>query len=127
MQTVAVFTSGASSTEVKPRYDLVPACALEREALRMAEGARTHGENNYQQGAHDPAFIRDRINHLIEHALKYAAGDRSTDHLAAIRCNAGMLCWFEQANDAAAAHRTLVAGLSRQPQTDAHGVMIYGD
>ena len=97
----AVFSSGARSSEEKPRYDLIPACALEREAIRMAEGARVYGENNYQQGVNDPAFIRDRINHLIEHALKYASGDRTTDHLAAIRCNAGMLCWLERSSSVA--------------------------
>jgi hypothetical protein len=91
----AVFASGAKSSEEKPRYDLIPVCALEREAVRMAEGAKAHGENNYQQGVNDPAFIMDRINHLIAHALNYASGDRSDDHLAAIRCNAGMLMWIE--------------------------------
>ena len=90
------FSSGAKSSEQKPRYDLIPASALEREAIRMAEGAAAHGENNYQKGAADEGFIRDRINHLIEHAVKYAAGDRSTDHLAAVRCNAGMLIWLEE-------------------------------
>jgi hypothetical protein len=110
----AVFTSGARSSEEKPRYDLVPACALEREAIRMAEGARSHGENNYQRGLNDAAFIRDRINHMIEHALKYAAGDRSTDHLAAVRANAGMLCWFE-------------AQRSGERRVDIHGNMIEGD
>lgn len=92
---MAVFASGAKSTEQKPRYDLIPIEALSREALRMGHGAEAHGENNYRQGVNDDAFIRDRINHLIEHALKYAAGDRSDDHLAAIRCGAGMLCWME--------------------------------
>lgn len=87
--------SGAKSSEQKPRYDLIPAVALEREAIRMAEGAEAHGENNYQKGKGDPVFVRDRVNHLIEHALKYAAGDRSTDHLAAVRCNAAMLMWLE--------------------------------
>lgn len=62
----------------------------------MAEGAAAHGENNYRIGVSDPAFIRDRINHLIEHALRYADGDRSDDHLAAVRCNAGMLIWLEE-------------------------------
>lgn len=92
---MAVFASGAKSTEQKPRYDLIPLIALEREAIRMAEGAASHGENNYQQGKRDPDFVRDRINHLIEHALKYAQGDRSDDHLAAVRCNAAMLLWIE--------------------------------
>ena len=93
---MAVFESGAKSNEEKPRYDLIPHIALEREAVRMAEGAKDHGENNYRTGVSDPGFIRDRINHLIEHALKYADGDRADDHLAAIRCNAGMLMWIEE-------------------------------
>jgi hypothetical protein len=89
------FASGARSSEEKPRYDLIPVEALRREAIRMAEGARAHGVNNYRVGVHDPAFITDRINHLIEHAVKYASGDRSDDHLAAVRANAGMLIWLE--------------------------------
>ena len=89
------FDSGAKSSEQKPRYDLIPACALEREANRMAEGAAIHGVNNYRTGKDDQDFITDRINHMIEHALLYASGDRSTDHLAAVRCNTGMLMWIE--------------------------------
>lgn len=92
----AVFESGAKSSERKPRYDLIPACALRREAQRMGEAVATHGERNYQKGANDPAFITDRTNHLIEHALLYASGDRSTDHLAAVRCNAAILMWCEE-------------------------------
>ena len=95
MSKVTVFESGASSSEQKPRYDLIPAEAIRREAIRMAEGAAVHGDRNYQQGKNDPKFINDRINHMIEHALLYANGDRSTDHLAAIRCNAGMLIWLD--------------------------------
>lgn len=90
------FDSGAKSNEQKPRYDLIPHCALTREAIRMGEGAKDHGENNYQKGKADPTFITDRINHLIEHAQRYANGDRSDDHLAAIRCNAAMLIWIEE-------------------------------
>ena len=91
----AVFESGAKSSERRPRYDLIPLLALEREAQRMAEGAASHGENNYQKGAGDPVYVRDRVNHLIHHALLYASGDRSDDHLAAIRANAGMLIWLD--------------------------------
>lgn len=92
---MAIFDSGARSSEVQPRFDLIPYEAQVREAARMAHGASVHGENNYRVGLHDTAFQLDRLNHLIAHALKYAAGDRSDDHLAAIRCNAGMLIWFE--------------------------------
>lgn len=89
------FDSGAKSSEEQPRIDLIPWEAIRREADRMALGARAHGENNYRKGAGDPAFIRDRVNHLLAHAIKYANGDRADDHLAAIRCNAGMLIWLE--------------------------------
>lgn len=91
----AVFESGAKSSEQKPRYDLIPVEALRREAVRMAEGAAAHGVNNYRKGANDPAFVTDRVNHAIEHLLKYASGDRTEDHLAAVRANTGMLIWLE--------------------------------
>ncbi len=97
---MAVFASGAKSSEQKPRYDLIPMEAQEREAIRMGQGAIDHGENNYRSGKADPQFVQDRINHMIEHALRYATGDRSTDHLAAVRCNAGMLIWMETHRDA---------------------------
>jgi hypothetical protein len=89
------FTSGAKSSEESPRYDLVPLASLKRQAARMAQGAATHGEHNYRKGAADPTFIRDRINHLLGHALAYAAGDRSDDHLGAVLANAGMLADIE--------------------------------
>jgi hypothetical protein len=90
------FTSGAKSSEQKPRYDLCPQAAFRRWAQRMAEGAKSHGDRNYQKGASDPVFRLDRINHLLEHAHKFAEGDRSEDHLAAVMANAGMLIWFDE-------------------------------
>jgi hypothetical protein len=93
---VATFKSGAKSSERAPRFDLIPVVALEREARRWAEGAAAHGENNYQRGiCTDPEFRKDRENHLLYHVLRYVAGDRSDAHLAAIRCNAGMLEWAD--------------------------------
>lgn len=95
------FDSGAKSSEEAPRYDLIPLASLKRQAARMAEGAKSHGERNYLKGAHDPVFVRDRINHLLGHALAYAAGDASDDHLGAILANAGMLADIEAIRDAA--------------------------
>lgn len=92
----AIFTSGATSSTEKPRYDLIPKTALQRLAERFGYGAKKHGDHNYKQGVNDPAFIRDRINHLIEHAVNYANGDRSTDHLGAVLCNAAMLAELER-------------------------------
>jgi hypothetical protein len=103
------FESGAKSTVQKPEYRLVPLEAMQAIAKRLAYGAARHGEKNYQKGAADPAFIRDRQNHAIEHLLHYANGDTITtadgkvetpmDHLEAAICNLAMLCWLE-------AHRT---------------------
>jgi hypothetical protein len=84
------FTSGAKSSEVKPRYDLVPQRALECIARRFELGIKTHGERNYRKGAQDSVFLVDRINHLIEHTLQFAEHRRTSD-LAAVLCNAAML------------------------------------
>jgi hypothetical protein len=95
MSSKYVFSSGATSSEKKPRYDLIPMSALQKLAARFAYGAAKHGDLNYRKGWDDPEFIRDRVNHLIEHTLKYASGDRSIDHLGAIMCNAAILCDLE--------------------------------
>lgn len=92
----ATFKSGATSSSEKPRYDLIPHVALRRLAERFGYGAKKHGDHNYKQGSADDAFIRDRKNHMIEHAVKYANGDRSTDHLGAVMCNAAMLAELER-------------------------------
>lgn len=64
-----VFTSGATSSGRKPRYDLIPTWALERIARRFELGAEKYGVDNWQQGLRDREFIFDRINHAIEHLL----------------------------------------------------------
>jgi hypothetical protein len=63
------FSSGAKSSGRKPRYDLIPAHALERIARRFELGAEKYGVNNWKKGADDKDFILDRINHAIEHLL----------------------------------------------------------
>jgi len=89
------FESGAKSSERKPAYHLLPVEGVTRGAIRMGEGAATHGDRNFEKGANDQTFITDRKNHLIEHAMLYAHGDRSTDHLGAIIANACMLARLE--------------------------------
>ncbi len=84
------FSSGAKSSVVKPRFDLLPVRGLKLGANRFQYGASRHGERNYTKGGGDPTFIRDRINHLIEHCLKFAA-TRQTKDLEAIICNGMML------------------------------------
>lgn len=102
MNNKAVFRSGASSSEQKPRYDLIPMEALQALAVRFGLGAKTHGDRNYEKGFADPEFVRDRFNHLIEHAYKAAGGDRSEDHLGAVMCNAAILMRLHTLADARA-------------------------
>ena len=85
------FTSGAKSSEPANRYDLLEPAFLALVAQRMAQGAETHGERNYLKGLDDPAFVRDRLNHLVAHVLKLAANDQTDDHLAAAGANLNML------------------------------------
>ena len=104
-----LFQSGAKSSESAPRYDLIEPALLERIARRMAQGAASHGERNYRKGANDPAFLTDRLNHLVGHALKLAGGDTSEDHLGAIGANASILAYLL---DARAATQNTVAATS---------------
>ncbi len=88
--TMKTFASGAKSTVKKPRYDLVPQRAVALTAGRFQYGAERHGEKNYLKGAQDEEFITDRINHMLEHVMKFAA-ERKTSDLAAVLCNAAIL------------------------------------
>lgn len=99
----AIFPSGASSSELAPRFDLLPPGVLTLELERWALGAAIHGPNNWRLGAADPEWRRDRANHLLAHALAYVAGDRSEDHLSAIRVNAAMLQYADRADTAGVA------------------------
>lgn len=103
------FTSGARSTTVKPRYDLCPPRGIKLAANRFQYGADRHGERNYTKGAQDPTFIRDRINHLIEHALKFAAS-RQTKDLEAILCNGMMLAELHADDGAGGANESSLGG-----------------
>jgi len=86
------FASGAMSSGLKPRYDLIPTYALERIARRFELGAAKYGENNWVKGAQDRAFILDRINHAIEHLL----------HIADLIKGPNVVPWRDIDDDAAA-------------------------
>ena len=92
------FGGGAtrSSDADSERYDLIPPLATKREAIRMAQGARTHGERNWEQADPIRPFQDTCLNHLERHLVAYKLGDRTDDHLAAIRCNAAFLIHFEE-------------------------------
>lgn len=64
--------SGAKSSSWRPRYDLIPLSGLRRLAERYGSGAKAYGEWNWQKGIDDPEYVRDRLNHAIEHLILYA-------------------------------------------------------
>jgi len=65
------FTSGAKSSGKLPRYDLIPWDVF---AVRLAQryelGLEKYSEDNWRKGLGDPAFIRDRANHMLDHTHK---------------------------------------------------------
>lgn len=73
------FKSGATSSKTSPRFDLIPREALECLADRLAGGAIKHGERAWMKGLDDPEFMRDRLNHTIEHLLNVSNGNFEED------------------------------------------------
>ena len=94
-----VSVSGAKSSQQKPRFDLIERALLVRLAERMAHGLK-HGERNYRLGAGDPAYRIDRINHLLDHAHKYAEAETDEEkrlQLSAIAANCNILAYLDDA------------------------------
>lgn len=65
-----VSESGATSSHVPLRYDLIPRQLLECSALRYTVGVEKHTERGYHRGLADRDFIINRINHIQEHWMK---------------------------------------------------------
>jgi hypothetical protein len=77
----------------KPRFDLVPIAALEREADLFGRGAEKYGEGNWEKGM---PFSRVYAS-LFRHLVAWRKGDRTEDHLAAVRVNAAFIMAYEEA------------------------------
>lgn len=60
------------------RYDLISPVGLTRLAETYAEGAKKHGDRNWEHGM--PAS--DLLNHVVNHIYRWLAGDVSADHMA---------------------------------------------
>ena len=91
-QKLTTFPGGAtrSSDADSERYDLCPPLWARSDALIMAEGAVTHGDDNWKNGI--PLHVC--LNHLERHLNLWKSGDRSEDHLGKVRVNAGFIMWF---------------------------------
>ena len=93
---LTTFPSGAtrSSDADNERYDLCPSIWAKRDAIIMAEGAKTHGADNWKRGI--PISVC--LNHLERHLNLWKSGNTDEDHLAKIRVNAGFIMYFEEEN-----------------------------
>jgi hypothetical protein len=97
-----VSESGATSSHVPLRYDLIPRSLLERAAERYTMGAQIHSERGYQRGLAEREFIINRINHITEHLNKllhpdYRKADSPQDEegieVKSINDNLGAILW----------------------------------
>jgi hypothetical protein len=92
------FSSGATSSVIKERFDLICPTGLRRIAMRYALGAIKHGEMNWCKGIP----MKERLNHLEKHLQLYKlhgefdGEGKADDNLAAIAWNAIALMHYEE-------------------------------
>jgi len=88
------FSSGAVRAENtdKGRFDMISTHATTRLAKHYQNGAKTHPEDNWKLGLP----MRKIYDSMNRHCIRYLAGDRSEDHLAAIMWNAAAMIHQEE-------------------------------
>jgi hypothetical protein len=87
------FATGArrDTDKGKPRFELLPIMVLIRDALLYGRGAEKYDDDNWRQGMP----FRRVFGSLLRHAYQWAMGDRTEDHMAAVRFNAAALMTYE--------------------------------
>ena len=76
----------------KGRYDLLSPATLRRDASLLERGAAKYGDRNWEKGQPESRLFDSAFRHLMYHL----AGDRTEDHLAAVRWNVGAIMHFEE-------------------------------
>jgi hypothetical protein len=93
----AHFEGGATRSEHKPWFELVPrlgfAVIVRAVAKRMTGGAKKHGYRNWEQGGRD--FYEETRRHLFDHFIGWWTGDKSDDHFDALLTNFFMVADME--------------------------------
>lgn len=84
--------SGATSTKLEERWDLIPHAALEAMARRFWLGSVKHAARNWEKG--DEEFAETRLAHCYRHMALFAEHRRQED-LDALLCNAAMLAYWK--------------------------------
>lgn len=95
-----VLSSGATRSETKPEYHLVPLEGFRRTAQRFGLGAKIHGPENWRKALQTEATAKEwcdaAYDHMMDHALKMANHMESDDdHLGAIGWAQSVLCHVE--------------------------------
>lgn len=90
---VTVYPSGAQrhSDAEDVRFDLMPPAALLEIAKVWAEGAVSHGPDNWHKGMPYSVIV----NHALKHLARWQSGDRSEPHLAKVAWGMMALLAFE--------------------------------
>ena len=84
--------SGATSTALDDRYDLIPYAAIRAIARRFGVGAKKHAPRNWELG--DQEFAETRLNHCMRHMARFVEY-RQMEDLDAVLCNASMLAYWK--------------------------------
>ena len=71
-----------NDAEGKPRFDLIPAFNLERQALLYGKGADKFGERNWEK-ANSEEDIASFKQSAFRHFIQYLNGAEDEDHFAA--------------------------------------------
>lgn len=73
-------------------WTILPWIVLKRDVELYMRGAKKYARDNWKKGQ---PFSR-AFESLVRHMFDYWMGDRSEDHLAAIRFNAACLIYYEE-------------------------------
>lgn len=88
------FTTGAQRdvAEDKPDFTYLDYSILLRDVQHYMNGAKKYARDNWKLGIPSSRCFQS----LMRHVFQYLNGDRSEDHLAAIRFNAGCIIFNEE-------------------------------
>lgn len=101
-ETKKAFKSGATSRSKARDFTLLVPESINAIVDRHQFGIDVgHDRNNWQKGASDPDFVRDRVNHFFEHAIAIVTGVHPRDKrpgnftdVEAALCNLQMIAWY---------------------------------
>ena len=94
MEDIITNDQGGSQSDIKVRFDLIPAESLEVVASILSAGAIKYGANNWHK-----IPTADHINHAIAHLYKFLRGDKTENHLGNAACRVLFAVWTNQQVD----------------------------